>query len=184
MRAGGTVAPAIACRSSDVMMARFGDPIGRASARNAIHGTEVGRHEAGAAREAAPLFGTFCCLPSFQTIEVMASSGFDFLVFDAEHAPTSAGAGSPAADGAHQLQDGVGGAHRSAGPGAGEVLSRPRRRRADGAECRERRAGEGSRAHDALSAAGHPRRRRQHALDRLFPERRGLLRRPPTPTYA
>ena len=35
------------------------------------------------------LFGTFCCLPSFHTIEVMASSGFDFLVFDAEHAPTS-----------------------------------------------------------------------------------------------
>ena len=27
-------------------------------------------------------------LPSFHTIEVMASSGFDFLVFDAEHAPT------------------------------------------------------------------------------------------------
>jgi len=42
-----------------------------------------------ALREGRALFGTFCCLPSFHTIEVMASSGFDFLVFDAEHAPTS-----------------------------------------------------------------------------------------------
>jgi 4-hydroxy-2-oxoheptanedioate aldolase len=40
-------------------------------------------------REGRAIFGTFCCLPSFHTIEVMASSGFDFLVFDAEHAPTS-----------------------------------------------------------------------------------------------
>src|SRR6185295_5843495 len=42
-----------------------------------------------ALREGKPVFGTFCCLPSYQTIEVMASSNFDFLVFDAEHAPTS-----------------------------------------------------------------------------------------------
>lgn len=40
-------------------------------------------------REGRPLFGTFCCLPSYQTIEVMASSNFDFLVIDAEHAPTA-----------------------------------------------------------------------------------------------
>lgn len=44
-----------------------------------------------ALREGRQLFGTFICLPSFQTIEVMASSGFDFLVFDAEHAPTNPG---------------------------------------------------------------------------------------------
>jgi 4-hydroxy-2-oxoheptanedioate aldolase len=42
-----------------------------------------------ALREGRQLFGTFICLPSFQTIEVMASSGFDFMVFDAEHAPTN-----------------------------------------------------------------------------------------------
>jgi 4-hydroxy-2-oxoheptanedioate aldolase len=42
-----------------------------------------------ALKEGRPLFGTFICLPTFQTIEVMASSGFDFMVFDAEHAPTS-----------------------------------------------------------------------------------------------
>jgi 2-keto-3-deoxy-L-rhamnonate aldolase RhmA len=42
-----------------------------------------------ALKDGRALFGTFCCLPSFHTIEVMASSGFDFLVFDAEHAPTS-----------------------------------------------------------------------------------------------
>jgi 4-hydroxy-2-oxoheptanedioate aldolase len=42
-----------------------------------------------ALREGQVLFGTFCCLPTFHTIEVMASSGFDFMVFDAEHAPTN-----------------------------------------------------------------------------------------------
>ncbi|MGZ3410893.1 MAG: HpcH/HpaI aldolase family protein [Xanthobacteraceae bacterium] len=42
-----------------------------------------------ALREGKALFGTFICLPTFHTIEVMASSSFDFLVFDAEHAPTS-----------------------------------------------------------------------------------------------
>ena len=42
-----------------------------------------------ALREGRQLFGTFICLPSVQTIEVMASSGFDFMVFDAEHAPTN-----------------------------------------------------------------------------------------------
>jgi 2-keto-3-deoxy-L-rhamnonate aldolase RhmA len=42
-----------------------------------------------ALREGRVLFGTFCCLPTFHTIEVMASSGFDFMVFDAEHAPTN-----------------------------------------------------------------------------------------------
>lgn len=40
-------------------------------------------------REGRPIFGMFCCLPTFQTIEAIASSGFDFLVFDAEHSPTS-----------------------------------------------------------------------------------------------
>src|SRR4051812_28028686 len=40
-------------------------------------------------RAGEPMFGTFCCLPSYQTIEVMASSGFDFMVFDAEHSPTN-----------------------------------------------------------------------------------------------
>jgi 2-keto-3-deoxy-L-rhamnonate aldolase RhmA len=40
-------------------------------------------------REGRPIFGTFCSLPAFHTIEVMASSGFDFFVFDAEHSPTS-----------------------------------------------------------------------------------------------
>jgi 4-hydroxy-2-oxoheptanedioate aldolase len=39
-------------------------------------------------REGRPVFGTFICMPSYQTIEVLASSSFDFLVFDAEHAPT------------------------------------------------------------------------------------------------
>lgn len=42
-----------------------------------------------ALRQGRQLFGTFCCLPTFHTIEVMASSGFDFMVFDAEHAPTN-----------------------------------------------------------------------------------------------
>lgn len=42
-----------------------------------------------ALREGKTLFGTFICLPSYQTIEVMSSSGFDFMVFDAEHAPTN-----------------------------------------------------------------------------------------------
>lgn len=42
-----------------------------------------------ALRAGRPLFGTFCCLPSFHTIEVMSLSGFDFMVFDAEHAPTN-----------------------------------------------------------------------------------------------
>jgi 4-hydroxy-2-oxoheptanedioate aldolase len=42
-----------------------------------------------ALRDGRRLFGTFCCLPTFHTIEVMASSGFDFMVFDAEHAPTN-----------------------------------------------------------------------------------------------
>jgi 2-keto-3-deoxy-L-rhamnonate aldolase RhmA len=42
-----------------------------------------------ALRDGRQLFGTFCCLPTFHTIEVMASSGFDFMVFDAEHAPTN-----------------------------------------------------------------------------------------------
>ena len=44
-----------------------------------------------ALREGKPVFGTFCCLPSYQTIEVMASSNFDFLVIDAEHSPTNPG---------------------------------------------------------------------------------------------
>jgi 2-keto-3-deoxy-L-rhamnonate aldolase RhmA len=33
-----------------------------------------------ALRDGRQLFGTFCCLPTFHTIEVMASSGFDFMV--------------------------------------------------------------------------------------------------------
>lgn len=42
-----------------------------------------------ALRDRRPLFGLFCCLPVFQTVEAIASSGFDFFVFDAEHSPTS-----------------------------------------------------------------------------------------------
>ena len=42
-----------------------------------------------ALRDGRPLFGMFCCLPVFQTVEAIASSGFDFFVFDAEHSPTS-----------------------------------------------------------------------------------------------
>jgi 2-keto-3-deoxy-L-rhamnonate aldolase RhmA len=39
--------------------------------------------------EGRALIGMFCCLPVFQTVEAIASSGFDFVVFDAEHSPTS-----------------------------------------------------------------------------------------------
>jgi len=40
-------------------------------------------------REGKPVFGTFCCLPTYQTVEVIASSGFDFVVFDVEHSPSN-----------------------------------------------------------------------------------------------
>ena len=43
-------------------------------------------------REGGPAFGMFCCLPTYQTVEVIASAGFDFLVFDVEHAPSGPGA--------------------------------------------------------------------------------------------
>jgi 2-keto-3-deoxy-L-rhamnonate aldolase RhmA len=42
-------------------------------------------------REGKPVFGTFCCLPTYQTVEVLASSGFDFVVFDVEHSPSNPG---------------------------------------------------------------------------------------------
>jgi 4-hydroxy-2-oxoheptanedioate aldolase len=42
-------------------------------------------------REGRPVFGTFCCLPTYQTVEVIASSGFDFVVFDVEHSPSNPG---------------------------------------------------------------------------------------------
>ena len=35
------------------------------------------------------VFGTFCCLPTYQTVEAIASSGFDFVVFDVEHVPSN-----------------------------------------------------------------------------------------------
>ena len=35
------------------------------------------------------LFGTFLCLPCFQTAEALADAGFDCVVIDAEHAPTA-----------------------------------------------------------------------------------------------
>ncbi len=34
-----------------------------------------------------PQFGLFCCSHSVQTVEALAPSGFDFLVFDLEHTP-------------------------------------------------------------------------------------------------
>lgn len=40
-------------------------------------------------RDGDPVFGTFCCLPVYQTVEVIASSGFDFVVFDVEHSPSN-----------------------------------------------------------------------------------------------
>lgn len=36
-----------------------------------------------------PQFGLFCVSNSLQTAEVLAGSGFDFIVFDAEHSPQS-----------------------------------------------------------------------------------------------
>jgi 2-keto-3-deoxy-L-rhamnonate aldolase RhmA len=39
--------------------------------------------------EGKPVYGTFCCLPTYQTVEVIASSGFDFVVFDVEHSPSN-----------------------------------------------------------------------------------------------
>jgi 2-keto-3-deoxy-L-rhamnonate aldolase RhmA len=36
-----------------------------------------------------PLFGIFCMSLSFQAVDALAGSGFDFLLFDAEHTPTS-----------------------------------------------------------------------------------------------
>jgi 4-hydroxy-2-oxoheptanedioate aldolase len=39
--------------------------------------------------EGRAVFGTFCCLPTYQTVDAIASSGFDFLVFDVEHSPSN-----------------------------------------------------------------------------------------------
>ena len=68
-----------------------------------------------ALRDGRQLFGTFCCLPTFHTIEVMASSGFDFMVFDAEHAPTNPALIHLQLAALAGLQDRGGGAHRGAG---------------------------------------------------------------------
>jgi 2-keto-3-deoxy-L-rhamnonate aldolase RhmA len=39
--------------------------------------------------EGSAVFGTFRCLPTYQTVDALASSGFDFVVFDVEHAPSN-----------------------------------------------------------------------------------------------
>jgi 4-hydroxy-2-oxoheptanedioate aldolase len=40
-------------------------------------------------REGKPIFGTFCSLPAFHTVELIASSGFDYVLLDAEHGATN-----------------------------------------------------------------------------------------------
>jgi 4-hydroxy-2-oxoheptanedioate aldolase len=40
-------------------------------------------------RGGAVQFGLFHCLPTFQTVEATAGSGFGFFIIDVEHAPTS-----------------------------------------------------------------------------------------------
>lgn len=51
--------------------------------------SERGREFAAKLKRGEMVFGTFICLPCFQTMEAIAGSGFDCVVIDAEHAPTN-----------------------------------------------------------------------------------------------